>query len=54
MIAVQSQMHEKFGADANDLADGDSGVEGRGVRRRKFDADEVRHARVQTNATHNL
>eukprot|EP00962_Isochrysis_galbana_P061788 scaffold44790_cov101-Isochrysis_galbana.AAC.1 len=34
-LQLQSLIFEKFGAGANDLADGDSGVEGRGVRRRK-------------------
>lgn len=37
VLAVQSLMYEKFGSSANDLADGDSGVEGRGVRRRRVD-----------------
>ena len=41
VLAVQVQMHEQFGASANDLADGDSGVEGRGVRRRKVDSGEA-------------
>ena len=41
VLAVQAQMYEKFGASANDLADGDSGVEGRGVRRRKVDGGEA-------------
>lgn len=34
-LLLQSLIFDKFGAAANDLADGDSGVEGRGVRRRK-------------------
>lgn len=37
VLAVQSLIFEKFGAAANDLAEGDSGVDGRGVRRRKID-----------------
>lgn len=37
VLAVQSLMSDKFGTVANDLADGDSGVEGRGVRRRQVD-----------------
>ena len=41
VLAVQAQMYDRFGASANDLADGDSGVEGRGVRRRKVDAGEL-------------
>jgi len=36
-LLLQSLLCEKFGAAANDLADGDSGVEGRGVRRRKVE-----------------
>ena len=35
VMALQGLIFEKFGASANDLADGDAGVEGRGVRRRK-------------------
>jgi hypothetical protein len=34
-LLLQGMIFDKFGAAANDLADGDSGVEGRGVRRRK-------------------
>jgi hypothetical protein len=34
-LLLQSLLYEKFGAGANDLPDGVSGVEGRGVRRRK-------------------
>jgi hypothetical protein len=34
-LLLQSLNFEKFGAGANDLPDGVSGVEGRGVRRRK-------------------
>ena len=35
VLQVQSLMSEMLGEGSNDLADGDSGVEGRGVRRRK-------------------
>ena len=35
VLAVQTLMCEAIGAGANDLKDGDSGVEGRAVRRRK-------------------
>ena len=38
VLQVQALMSEMLGAGCNDLKDGDSGVEGRGVRRRK-DAD---------------
>ena len=38
VFQVQGLMSEMLGEGCNDLADGDSGVEGRGVRRRK-DAD---------------
>ena len=37
VMALQGLIYDQFGADANDLVDGDSGVEGRGVRRRKVD-----------------
>ena len=40
VTAAQSQVFEKFGTAANDLNDGDSGVEGRGVRRRKIESGE--------------
>ena len=36
-LQLQLLIFEKFGAGANDLKDGDSGVEGRGVRRRKVE-----------------
>lgn len=44
VLQVQSLMSEMLGEGCNDLADGDSGVEGRGVRRRKeSDNHEVGH-----------
>ena len=35
-LQLQSLIFEKYGAGANDLADGDSGVDGRAVRRRRL------------------
>jgi hypothetical protein len=37
VMRLQNILFEKFGASSNDLPDGDSGVTGRGVRRRKAD-----------------
>lgn len=42
-------MHEKVGVSANDLSEGDSGVEGRGVRRRKLDSAGKRRKRKGKN-----
>ena len=39
-LQLQSLIFEKFGAAANDLKDGDSGVEGRAVRRRSAEEEE--------------
>ena len=39
VLQVQALMSEALGSGCNDLKDGDSGVEGRGVRRRKVGAD---------------
>ena len=39
VMALQGLIFDEFGASANDLAEGDAGVEGRGVRRRKVNSD---------------
>ena len=40
VLQVQALMSEMLGEGCNDLADGDSGVDGRGIRRRKVARDD--------------
>ena len=49
-LQLQSLIFEKYGACANDLADGDSGIDGRAVRRRRLadiDPDDTHKRKKQ-------